>query len=443
VRPKGCPAIIFLSYTRTDVALVRALREDFERLGWQVWMDHEIHGGEQWWREIIRTIQYAEVFVFALSQDSWTSQPCREELRYAQRLGIPVLPVQVGPLHSVRIPIMETQGIDYRERSADAALALVAALTDLIARPVERPDPLPEPPGVPFEYLYRIAEILGPTPIAPDHQEAVIGQLRRKLKEEHDEVARADIVKLLRDFRGRSELTVGNAEEIDELLTGAEAAKTHVPEDGATRLPPTEHWRRTKESAPIPDTKPVPRPQPPSPPPPRTPPKPRVPKPDYRWRTEPTTPEPAEAPPTAAAPAWLHTLINDETRETTATQPPPPPPAPPTAQWWNAPKPEAEERKPEPPPPPPAPAPTSPRDHRLAFVSAILGAAGIPFGFAAALDGNSTAVQAGLSLLLIVSVLGLSLGLVSVSRGEPRSRVAVVIAIAGLLGAILFAAGHF
>ena len=188
---------LFVSYTRADEALVRLIREDLDRLGRSVWMDHQIHGGESWWREIIREIQRAELFVFALSNHSWRSKPCRLELRYAERLGIPVLPLQVGPLDSMFISLAERQIIDYRGRTADAVVRLVSALNELTAQPVVLPDPLPAPPEVPFEYLYRIAALMGPERISPEAQDSLIAQLRSKLKEEDDEVARADIVKLL------------------------------------------------------------------------------------------------------------------------------------------------------------------------------------------------------------------------------------------------------
>ncbi len=232
---------LFVSYTRVDELLVRKIRDDLERLGRSVWMDHQIHGGESWWREIIQEIQRAEIFVFALSNHSWRSKPCRLELRYAEKLGIPVLPLQVGPLDSMFIPLAEKQIIDYRERSADAVVRLVAALTELTARPVVLPDPLPDPPEVPFEYLYRIASLLGPDLITPEAQDHLIAQLRSKLKEEDDDVAKADIVKLLKELAGRGELTVRNAREIEEILAGVVAKSVPAPDGGATRLPPV--WR--------------------------------------------------------------------------------------------------------------------------------------------------------------------------------------------------------
>ncbi|MFD0201952.1 MULTISPECIES: toll/interleukin-1 receptor domain-containing protein [Saccharothrix] len=234
---------IFVSYTRADESVVRALRDDLGRMGHEVWLDHEIHGGELWWREIIRTIQAARVFVFALSQASWKSVPCHAEFDYAQQLGVPVLPVHVGPLDNLRIPIMERQLVDYRERDVDAIVALAGALTELAARPRALPNPMPPPPKVPFEYLYRIAELLGPQPIAPDRQEIIIGQLRRHLRTERDEVARADIIKLLREFRERGEITNLNSREIDEILANVEPGEGEGLPEGVTWLPAADHWQ--------------------------------------------------------------------------------------------------------------------------------------------------------------------------------------------------------
>jgi hypothetical protein len=80
---------LFVSYAKSDDAVVRTIRADLEQLGHDVWTDHQVHGGESWWREIIREIQGARVFVFALSNNSWKSKPCWLELGYVNDLGIP------------------------------------------------------------------------------------------------------------------------------------------------------------------------------------------------------------------------------------------------------------------------------------------------------------------------------------------------------------------
>ncbi|MGH3925478.1 MAG: toll/interleukin-1 receptor domain-containing protein, partial [Pseudonocardiaceae bacterium] len=238
---------LFVSYTRSDKALVRALKDDLERIGRSVWFDHQIHGGERWWQEIIQRIQDAEVFLFALSKDSLRSPPCLAELGYAEQLGVPVVPVQVGHLENLRFPLAEKQIVDYRERSAEAVIDLIAAVTDLSAQPRQLPNPLPTPPDIPFEYLYRIAaRMINVQQIPPDDQDLLITELRRRLKTEEDEVARNDILLLLRELRARNEITVPHAAEIDEILSGIQAKKVPPVEGGATWLPPSEQWRRSR-----------------------------------------------------------------------------------------------------------------------------------------------------------------------------------------------------
>ncbi|MGM1058693.1 toll/interleukin-1 receptor domain-containing protein [Saccharothrix sp. Mg75] len=467
---------IFVSYTRADEALVRALRDDLGRMGREVWMDHEIHGGELWWREIIRTIRSAKVFVFALSQASWKSLPCRQEFEYARALGLPVLPVQVGPLANLRIPIMERQLVDYRERDANAIVNLVAALTELTSRPLVLPDPLPEPPRVPFEYLYRIAELLGPAQITPERQEDIVGQLRRHLKTEEDAVARADIVKLLREFRERGEITRNNSREIDEILAGLEPEEGVEPPGGETRLPAADHWRRTAGERPGAEEaaeageavreeaarevaareEPVREEE-------------ReetgaagaaaeerqVETPPFGMRpvvtSNPETPtahtSTAETPARGTAPEWLRGMVvrGDERRGTA--------PRPPAEQWWDGEQAQAAtvpagQAATGQAPAAQVPAGQAPAGQvaegarspggTVTFVGTLLGALGLPLLLIALTGGEGSPVA--VTVLLILAVLGLSLTVVGATRGEARARTGIVIAVFGILGAVAFAA---
>ena len=56
-----------------------------------------------WWQAILERIRGCEVFVFALSNNALQSKPCLAELRYAQELGKPVIPIQIGPVESLRV----------------------------------------------------------------------------------------------------------------------------------------------------------------------------------------------------------------------------------------------------------------------------------------------------------------------------------------------------
>src|SRR5262249_42762970 len=157
------------------------------------------------------------------------------ELDYAEQLRVPVIPVQVGSLANLRIKkIAERQIIDYRDRSADAVLELRSALDEFAALPRQWPDPLPEPPSVPFEYLHRIAVRIDVQHlILPEAQGQLIDELRRKLRDENDRLARSDILHLLRQLKDRPEITVPHAAEIDTILQGTEAKSIRPAADGA------------------------------------------------------------------------------------------------------------------------------------------------------------------------------------------------------------------
>ena len=120
---------IFISYARKDRAAAETLRHDLERARSSVWLDDELTGGQAWWETILGQIRSCELFVFALSPDSLRSKACQAELRYAIALQRPLLPVMVRAVSVQLAPpaIADAQIIDYTERTADSAVALVTA----------------------------------------------------------------------------------------------------------------------------------------------------------------------------------------------------------------------------------------------------------------------------------------------------------------------------
>ncbi len=106
-------------------------------------------GGEAWWRAILERIRGCDVFVVALSQNIIESTSCQAELQYAQALGLPILPVQVGPVDSTALnPLATVQAIDYRRPTPDTGMRLVGALRRERARLQPLPSPLPDEPPV-------------------------------------------------------------------------------------------------------------------------------------------------------------------------------------------------------------------------------------------------------------------------------------------------------
>jgi hypothetical protein len=224
---------VFISYSNQDEGAVRALAADLGRARQTVWLDRELHGGDTWWQTILKQIQDADVFVFALSNNSQRSKPCRAELEYARALGIPVLPVQIGPLDGLRsTAIADLQIVDYRRRDTDTALELIAAVQEAKLRRGPLPEPLPDQPPIPFEYLMRLGRAIDAPQMNPSEQVGVIAQLRQGLEDEDDANARRDIAVLLRNMRRRPDATYRSVSEIDALLATIDQAPPTEAEAG-------------------------------------------------------------------------------------------------------------------------------------------------------------------------------------------------------------------
>jgi|SRR4051794_12256681 hypothetical protein len=211
---------LFLSYSSKDKALVQGVRMDLARAHLEVWLDQELRGGDSWWQEVLRQIRECDAFLFALSANSLMSKPCRAELAYARALGLPILPVQIGPVENLRAtPVADIQVVDYRERNADSGIALVSGISDAVGSRRPLPDPLPEPPPVPFAYLLRLGEAMDAAVLSPDRQGQLLYELRECLETEDDEGVREDARGLLRALRRRTDVTHRSVMEIDVLLT--------------------------------------------------------------------------------------------------------------------------------------------------------------------------------------------------------------------------------
>lgn len=211
---------VFISHSNRDHAAVRTLAQHLQTGHESVWLDQSLIGGEAWWQRILNQIQSCTVFVVALSNSCLQSKPCRAEIDYAKALGLPILPVIIGDVDSYRIdPIFTVQSVDFRNPDAAAGAALVAAVRERAAERKDLPDPLPEPPPIPYEYLQRLGVAIdSPEELSPTEQLTILTDLRQALRQEDDESVREDIRRLLGALRRRSEVTHGNVEEIDDML---------------------------------------------------------------------------------------------------------------------------------------------------------------------------------------------------------------------------------
>ncbi|WP_156686765.1 sensor domain-containing protein [Mycobacterium sp. Marseille-P9652] len=216
---------LFISYSSQDRLTVDALTNALRKAQQQVWFDQELGGGDSWWNKILEQIRQCDVFVVALSNNWLQSKPSQAELRYAQALHRPILPVRIGDIDSMRVnPLATLQIIDYREPTVDAGIQLVTAVHALQRNPAPLPDPLPDEPPVPFGYITRLGNTLAEKELSPQQQMQLLVELRSGLDEDGDDPsARGDIAQLLRMLRLRHDVTYRTRTEIDNVLAEIEA----------------------------------------------------------------------------------------------------------------------------------------------------------------------------------------------------------------------------
>jgi hypothetical protein len=290
---------LFVSYSSQDRSAIEPLTTALRRARQQVWFDEDLGGGQAWWNEILEQIRSCEVFIVALSNHSLESKPCQAELRYAQALQRPILPVRIGPVDSMRAnPLASLQVIDYQSPTVDTGIQLVTAVHALAAQQPPLPSPLPDEPPVPFAYLMRLSTTLAEQDLDPRQQAHLLTELKSGLEEDGDDpTARNDIARLLRMLRDRSDVTYRTRTEIEELLVSVDTKAAAAEAPTVAARPQHEHpvARTTAPAAPPVGPRSTPSAAPPARPPTTAAPRP-----------EPTRPS---VPPTEAAPPsrkkWL------------------------------------------------------------------------------------------------------------------------------------------
>jgi serine/threonine kinase PknH len=213
---------IFISYSSRDREAVESIVRALQKARESVWLDREIGPGEQWWREILGQIRDCEVFIAALSENWEQSRACKAELEYAQALGIPLIPVQIGPLKSMVLNrVGHLQIVDYRVPTADTGITLTTEVRQKRDRRQPLTLPLPPEPPVPFEYLMRFNTQLDQS-LGPSEQAAILNELRTDLYVDgRDEVARKGITLLLGRLREHHDVTALIQQQVDALLESA------------------------------------------------------------------------------------------------------------------------------------------------------------------------------------------------------------------------------
>ena len=223
---------VFISYSSRDREKLDNLLSALRRADEQVWFDDELGGGDVWWQKILERIRDCRVFVFALSDNALESKPCLTELRYAQALQKPILPVQIGPVESMRVsPLAAVEAIDFQNPTVDSGIRLVTAVQRARQRCGALPSPLPEEPAVPYAYLMRLAGTVTGAALDPQQQNEVLTELRTAVAQDRDDAtARRDITQLLQSLHDRPDATEQTRTEAQRMLSALGSASTPAPE---------------------------------------------------------------------------------------------------------------------------------------------------------------------------------------------------------------------
>jgi formylglycine-generating enzyme required for sulfatase activity len=104
---------VFVSYARVDKPYCIRIIETLH--AHDVWYDQRLYAGQDWWKEILRRLDWCEVFIYLLSPDSVASLYCRRELEIALRLKRDVIPVLINRETVLPKNMREWQYIDLCE----------------------------------------------------------------------------------------------------------------------------------------------------------------------------------------------------------------------------------------------------------------------------------------------------------------------------------------
>lgn len=101
---------IFISYARVDkpvcIQLVNTLGAH------EVWYDQRLYAGQHWWKEILRRLEWCDVFIYLLSKDSIASKYCRQELVIARKFGREVIPVLIEASAEIPVDLEDVHYVD-------------------------------------------------------------------------------------------------------------------------------------------------------------------------------------------------------------------------------------------------------------------------------------------------------------------------------------------
>ncbi len=238
----------FISYSREIEKQVKVLANDLVESDYEVWVDHHLTGGEEWWGRILNEICACDVFIYALSPETLKSEACKKEFSYACSVKRPILPVKLVKMSDNLIPdtVGKLQHVDYVNADLAAFKSLVKTINKLPEAP-GLPDPLPAAPKTPTSYLGELRGRIEQPELGKDEQNSIYAELSVKV---HDGEDLDDIRDLVSIFLARNDnyaITEKNLIALQRLLSGKSAFEPVKPKgEGLEPTPETEPEIKTQ-----------------------------------------------------------------------------------------------------------------------------------------------------------------------------------------------------
>jgi formylglycine-generating enzyme required for sulfatase activity len=102
---------LFISYARIDKPYCLQIIDTLEVH--EIWYDHRLYAGQQWWKEILRRLEWCEGFIYLLSPDSVTSEYCRREFNVASELDKLIFPILIDDQTPVPMDLQQLQYVNF------------------------------------------------------------------------------------------------------------------------------------------------------------------------------------------------------------------------------------------------------------------------------------------------------------------------------------------
>ncbi|MBW4435632.1 MAG: SUMF1/EgtB/PvdO family nonheme iron enzyme [Pleurocapsa minor GSE-CHR-MK-17-07R] len=113
---------LFISYLREEKAYCVQVAELLGSAH-EIWYDSRLHAGQQWWEEIVRSLEWCEGFIYLISKESVKSPNCINELALALEQDKHIFPVLITEDAEIPATIAHLHCADMREGITPGGIA--------------------------------------------------------------------------------------------------------------------------------------------------------------------------------------------------------------------------------------------------------------------------------------------------------------------------------